>query len=607
MFASANVSRLRSTRAGWGDGPVWGALFAPWAIAAAVMMVLAWQHIVLLRMWDPDDYMRLMEVRDWLGGQSWFDVTQYRLDPPRGFAMHWSRIVDLPIAALILIFRPLLGDGPAERVAITVVPLLTLLGIMAALMLLTKRVGGRSASLMTPLLVACCPPILFQTLPVRIDHHAWQTMLAMATVAALLDPRPTRGGLLSGLAAAIWLSVSMEGVPMVAGIFGLVILRFIIARSEDARAHSARLQGFALALAGGAACWFLVAHRLAAWGHTDCDAMGPAWLALIGGGALGATVAARHLIEAPRLVRAVPVVMGTAMGFTLFLHAAPLCAAGPFGALDPVTRAFWYDHVVEGLPIWRQSADMQGMILAFPLIGMTGLALGWRSASDAQSRRQWATLLLIAGAAFALSLLVQRTSAVAHGFALPGAAWMLERSLATVRRWRVMLARVVGSSVAILAASPLAAAGIGGALMGAMSPAQLGVSRPVEIACAKGCDVWRALDALPATYMLSSLDVAPSLLVHTHHRFAASVYHRNAGPLRRTIIAFTGDIDATRRMMAAEGMTHVVIDPQADEAQIYIKAAPHGLMARLMAGHPPAWLQPVPLPGSPLKLWRKVA
>ncbi|TZG27259.1 hypothetical protein [Sphingomonas montanisoli] len=587
----------------WGEGAI--ALLAPWGIAVAVTMVLAWPHIVLLRMWDPDDYMRLMEVRDWIGGQSWFDVTQYRLDPPRGFAMHWSRIVDLPIAALTLLFRPLLGDVLAERVALSVVPLAILLGIMAAVMVAARRVGGRPAALAAPLLVACCPPILFQTMPMRIDHHGWQTMMAMATVAALIDTRALRGGLLAGLAAAIWLSVSMEGVPMVAVLFGLVILRFIIGR--DDAGHAARLQGFAAAFAGGAAIWFLVAHRLSAWGHTECDAMGPAWLALIGGGALGAIVAARGFAGPSRLLRAVPIMLGTAAGLTAFLSVAPLCAAGPFGALDPVTRGFWYEHVLEGLPIWHQSADMQGMILAFPMIGLGGLALGWRKADGSDGRRQWATLLLIAGAAFVLSLLVQRTSAVAHGFALPGAAWLLARALDSVRRWPRMPTRVIGSSAAILAASPLTAAGIGGALIGAMAPAPVGQGDAIAYTCAKGCDRWSALDALPATYMLSSLDVAPSLLVHTHHRFPASGYHRNAGPLRRTITAFTGNIDATRRMMAARGMTHVLIDPEAEEAQVYIKAAPHGLMARLIAGHPPAWLQPVALPGSPFRLWRKVA
>lgn len=55
-----------------------------WLIVACYM---AWkaQPLVADRMFpDPDDAMRLVQVRDWLAGQSWFDVTQYRLSPPAG-------------------------------------------------------------------------------------------------------------------------------------------------------------------------------------------------------------------------------------------------------------------------------------------------------------------------------------------------------------------------------------------------------------------------------------------------------------------------------------------------------------------------------------------
>ena len=31
---------------------------------------------------DNDDIMRLMSVRQWLAGQSWFDMVQYRIVPP---------------------------------------------------------------------------------------------------------------------------------------------------------------------------------------------------------------------------------------------------------------------------------------------------------------------------------------------------------------------------------------------------------------------------------------------------------------------------------------------------------------------------------------------
>jgi hypothetical protein len=58
--------------------------------------------------------------------------------------------------------------------------------------------------------------------------------------------------------------------------------------------------------------------------------------------------------------------------------------------------------------------------------------------------------------------------------------------------------------------------------------------------------------------------------------------------------------------MAETGMRYVLIDPAEGEPTIYRRVAPDGLMARLLADRPPAWLQPVPLPGSSLKLWRRI-
>ena len=44
-----------------------------------------------------------------LPARDWFDLRQYRLNPPVGANIHWSRLVDLPIAGLILALRPLVG------------------------------------------------------------------------------------------------------------------------------------------------------------------------------------------------------------------------------------------------------------------------------------------------------------------------------------------------------------------------------------------------------------------------------------------------------------------------------------------------------------------
>src|SRR5271156_7111737 len=69
-------------------------------LAAVVALASPWLSRGVFDAMSTDDAMRLVEVRDLIGGQGWFDLFQYRLDPP-GTSMHWSRIIDGPLAALI--------------------------------------------------------------------------------------------------------------------------------------------------------------------------------------------------------------------------------------------------------------------------------------------------------------------------------------------------------------------------------------------------------------------------------------------------------------------------------------------------------------------------
>ena len=47
---------------------------------------------------DTDDAMKMVEVRDWMNGQGWFDMVAHRMDAPSGVLMHWSRLFDVPQA-----------------------------------------------------------------------------------------------------------------------------------------------------------------------------------------------------------------------------------------------------------------------------------------------------------------------------------------------------------------------------------------------------------------------------------------------------------------------------------------------------------------------------
>src|ERR1700738_3354574 len=110
-------------------------------LAATVAIALASINGSVFDAMSTDDAMRLVEVRDWIGGQGWFDLFQYRLDPP-GTSMHWSRVVDMPLAALILLLRPLIGTHGAETVTLFLWPLLLFAAALVLVAAIARQLSG---------------------------------------------------------------------------------------------------------------------------------------------------------------------------------------------------------------------------------------------------------------------------------------------------------------------------------------------------------------------------------------------------------------------------------------------------------------------------------
>src|SRR5438132_7915075 len=110
-----------------------------WLGLCAWFIFSKWADIRYFGLGDTDDNMRIMQVRAWLDGQGWYDLRQYRLNPPYGADIHWSRIVDLPIAGLKLLLTPLMGGAWAERWACAIAPLLPLWIAMYALAATARR------------------------------------------------------------------------------------------------------------------------------------------------------------------------------------------------------------------------------------------------------------------------------------------------------------------------------------------------------------------------------------------------------------------------------------------------------------------------------------
>lgn len=571
------------------------AILGVWLLAAAVLTLANAGNIARLSFHDPDDAMRLLEVRDWLAGQSFWDVSQHRLGGGTVFQMHWSRLVDLPLAALVALLTPVLGADIADRVAMVLVPLGQLLLVLVLLSGITNRLAGDAAARTALLLVPITAPLVAQLQPMRIDHHGWQLVLGLAAARALLGAPTARNGLWAGLSIAGLVTVSLEGLPFAAGIAGVAALAWAF---DPARRP--QLLALAWSLFAGALALHLVTRGPGMFAPA-CDAVSPLWLAILGTAALGLTAAVLTPASTVSIRIALLALAGAAALAVLFALGRD-CLGGPFGRLDPLTRSVWFDHVAEGLPLWKQRAAAVLISFSLPLVGLFAGVRALRRAAP-ERRMDWAMLLGLQVIALFAAVMVLRAGATANALAIPGAASLVATLLERARAIPRLLPRLAATIGALAVAAP-------GLVFAAVtlppSRSQVsGSSTPARAVCVSGEEV-AALARLPAGRIFAPLDVGPEILVRTRHQAIASGYHRNTVAMHDVIAAFLGTPGAAQATVARYGARYIAVCPGLDEPDLYRKLAPNGFWARLERGERFAWLEPVPMPGSPVRAWKVI-
>ena len=130
---------------------------------------------------DPDDAMRLVQVIDLLDGQNWYDLTQDRVNPPDGLSMHWSRLPDLPLAAVIKVAERFIGRHDAVLLAAKLVPPLLGAGFFLAFVWAAVPMVGRDGGPYAALVCLTLLIPLAQLSTGRVHHYGLQLVLAMVT------------------------------------------------------------------------------------------------------------------------------------------------------------------------------------------------------------------------------------------------------------------------------------------------------------------------------------------------------------------------------------------------------------------------------------------
>ncbi len=605
-----------------------------WIITIAWLLICAYfineqsAAIHYLSLGDTDDNMRYLQVRDWLAGQSWWDLRQHRMNPPEGMNIHWSRLVDLPIAALMLFFRLFTSPERADQLAVGVEPLIPLLLLMFALAFLARRLAheGRGHAWFVAMLLPLAAGMgLSMYMPLRIDHHGWQLALTAMTLAGLVDRKWMRGGIVAGVSSALSVVIGMEMLVYLAGAGALIALRWIFKDGAERR-----MRPYALALGGTTALGYALfasnVNRLPV-----CDAISPVWASV-----LILTAGILYCLTLLPLKNWPQRFIAAAIGGVIILGFAystwPQCVTDVY-QISPELQKRWLVYIREAKPIYAQSRASWVPMVALPTAGLIcGLVGCWASRRNNERLWAWATVSLMVAFAIGLMFWQIRAGPAAQLLAIAPVAWAgwalavklirgrnYQRVLAilglailgcvanvyavyplaarTLENWSAKPPAPAAKPAPINVATPAASSNAASAPNGA-SANQVGAikktARKSEVRC-RTMPALRPLDQLAPATIFTLVDLGPRLIALTHHTVIAGPYHRNPDAILAVQHAFDGPPERFLEIARAHGASYLLYCPNFPEGTIYQRRSPKGFYARLSRGETFPFLTPVEL------------
>jgi hypothetical protein len=553
------------------------------AIIIALVQVLGPQmkQVMVWALSDNDDAMRVLQVRDWLAGQSWFDVSQHRLNPPDGGDMHWSRIADLQLAALMAPLMAIFGPETGAKYAAFWTPILAGVLYVWVGSRTAKSLGGVKAFLPAIVLMASAPAALSYFVPGRVDHHGLQMTLIGAALWGLFAGTRT-SSCLAGVAIAAGIAIGLEALPLQIVLIGWVAARWGF-RGQDVKAQTL---GFGLGFGIAIVALFAATTPFSRWNLPINDAIGRGYVVLgFAGGMLlaGASfiASARSLAERFGVLIAIGIVVLS--GIAVF----PEIIIPPYQKVDPLLVKLWLSNVNETKPLFGNKLSLILSFAAFPILAALSGLVGVFLTRD-KERDLWLLATTAVFVAAGLAIFWQsRTSGLASALSSIIAAAIIARTWETYGlKSAIVFALIVNPVFPSVGAAGIAK-----------------LFEPNEgrfvTGGGQGCysqPSFKALADAPEGLVVAPVDMGARILLTTHHKALAAPYHRNnKGNLAAYQIFLLPQAEAKARV-ASLGANYVAICKRSAEVTILSREGPKGLMADLEAGRVPAWLEPMPTP-----------
>lgn len=544
-------------------------------------------------LWN-DDTMRLIQVRDLMNGQNWFDLMQYRLGA-EGTPMHWSRLIDVPIAALIGFFSIFTSSDWAEAITMVLWPLLLIGPTLCAIYIASIRFGGEFAGIFGLIFGAIAIVSSEKFDPGSLDHHNVQLMLTAVTLMAMMASKNTiKNGVIAGSACALSLSIGFETMLFVFSVSVSAALIFVLYGPDGRNRTVGFTGGFILTLAIA----FIVVRPDLTSTTFNCDAFGLDLLVMGTVGASGLLVLASMLSTVSVRYRALGVLVLTVAVLLVAIGFAPACLENPLNQLYPDVRTEWLGRIVESQSLMESiNTNVPGNfgLLITPLVAFIFVL---QFARNPEKRASSLVLIAVIASAYLMTFYqIRGINFLVMLCVVPIAAFLGHLH----ERYKITRSPISG--VLVILAVILSVPDV-------WSIGYFSIANPTRLPPAaefEGAGVaplvnggfelcWHLgemaeLANLPIGFIVSSTDLGAVLLSTTPHRVLSSNFHRNQDGIQSGLDLAKSDLNDARILLQNLGVDYVVLC-KSDSLPLRLSHNnPDGLWHTIYSGNTPDFLE----------------
>jgi hypothetical protein len=537
---------------------------------------------------DPDSNTRLAQVRDFLAGQDWFDLTMNRFGLDRGMEMHWSRLGDLGPAALLWFFSLFLGPEQSETATSITYPLLLVIPLSIAMMWTTSRLAPHLStikiSLATAVILVQMEVLWTHFVPGNIDHHNLQIIALIVFLGGCCGQRTLKSGVIAAFGLMAGVLIGLDSMPAFVAILGVLGCLWLFNPNEEARFLTGLGSGILVVSLVGAV--FFLPRPIS---MTYCDSWTPPMGLVMAGLGTVLLVAAAIGTRVNNVFARAGIVgaIGIAILAALMIQ-FPSC----LNQMPP-------DNVLADKYWWPLIPETRSVVFVFQaqpkLLGMFAPAFVAIIAYVIALRQNWLTFKAsapVVGAvivSFIVACLYMRVGATMAAVIVPLTAVVLAQALHAAQNLR-------GRLLSWVLLAPTLSVFCLGTIFGTFAPKSEGPELVFKAEdsyyCVAHSDL-PAIRALPHGTIISPFALTEYLLRHTKLQVAFGGYHRAYGENIEIMTWLTGRADPAKAALTQHKVRYLAVCPT-NAQYIYMAADnPQSLVADLIAKRPPSWLVPV--------------